>query len=306
MGLGRNAQRFVSNAPREFLLVLEKVIGNEVRGPYIKLLIARLRAARNLAVAGGKALVKLAELFLARAGELLALSRVVEDRFTSLAHLFGDGLNNARANKARRKYFSLVDEVREILAQSGAPGMLQDRNVRDIATTLRKQMTESVSFGVFESYNDLKRETGLLNRMTTVLDPATEFKPSLRYSAHHIVEDRMYSAFAKEWKQIGWNSSEDMMATAISYEAHTYSPKGGKLPGVPEDDEGLKAFSKRLEEFIGKPSDYKSAPDLIDAYVRFYKTPRNLSGTVGGVQIDRTVEVLKAAKDALKAAKRNR
>jgi hypothetical protein len=306
VGLGRSAKRFVSNSPREFLLLLEKVIGTEVRGPYIKLLLARLRAARNLAIAGGKALVKLAERFLARTGELLALSNVMEERFTSLAHLFGDGLKSARANKARRKYFSLVDELRDILGHSGAPGMLEERTVRDIATTLRKQMTQSVSFGVFENYKDLTRETGLLNRMSTVLDPANEFKPSLRYSAHHIVEDRMYSAFAKEWKLIGWNSRDDMMATAVSYEAHIYSPKGGKLPGLPEDEEGLKALGKRLEAYVGKPSDYESAPDLIDAYIKFYRPAGNLSGTVGGAQTERVVDALKSLKDALKAAKRNR
>lgn len=166
-------------------------------------------------------------------------------------------------------------------------------------------MTQNVGFGVFERYGDLKRETGLLNRLTDALIPSGEFKPSVKYAAHHIIEDRTYAAFAKDWQLLGWNSADDMMTTAISYEAHTYSPKKGALPGLPADPDALESLTARLKKTIGEPTDYKSADDLIDAYIDFYRQPSRYKGTelAGATQTNRVVDVLKATKKELQAAR---
>lgn len=95
------------------------------------------------------------------------------------------------------------------------------------------------------------------------------------------------------------------MATAISYEAHTYSFQTGKLPGFPEDSDALKSLSNRLEAAIGDPRKYKSADDLIDAYIDSYRMPSNVKGReiAGAIQTNRIVQSLKAARKEQQAAR---
>lgn len=116
MGLGKVAEGIVTRSETGLVPLVEKLMATELRGPYAKNLLEKLRLGRGIALLGEK-LLALAERFLAKGGEFFRLAKVIEYRFTGFSHLFTDGLEVARANPARAAYFRSVDELAALVQE---------------------------------------------------------------------------------------------------------------------------------------------------------------------------------------------
>lgn len=245
--LGPLAKQLTTAADAPLVQLLERLVTAEVKGPYARLLVARLTGAALKVVESS---VKAAERLLMLTGEIFVAGKVVAQRRTSFAHLFGDGLKQARADPARASYLRLADQMNELLGTTAGRDALKSDAVRKSAEALRNQLTENVGFGVFDRYEDLRHETSALNHLNRVLTP-DDYPGGIRFDAHHLVEDRTYQKFAAEWKLIGWQKPEDMMATAIPWESHIRSSASKKgLAGFEERPEALLSLTKRLQDAI--------------------------------------------------------
>jgi hypothetical protein len=305
MQLGPLATKLTKSIDTAVTELVDRLMSGQVKSPYAKLLIARLTTgAIELAA---KVAPTVAERLLKAAGEVFTLSSnvAVAGRRGTFAHLFGAGLARARADAARRSYFRLLEDLGELVKSAEGTAAVETGTLRTTAEKVRNQIADNVGFGVFDRYGDLSRETGTLNTLNRVLTP-DQFPGSIRLDAHHLIEDRMYKFFPDDWKLLGWESSDDMMATAIQWESHIRSSASKKgLPGFEDRPDALLSLTKRLLDEIpdGK---YKNADDLIDAYIHFYKKPvKDEDGNrlIGGEMTNRIVDALQTIKKELRAAK---
>jgi hypothetical protein len=301
MDLKPIAKTMAKSSDSALAKLVERLVADEVKSPHAKLLIARLTKGA-LAVAS-KAGATISERLLQSTGDLFKLSEALAQRRSGFSHLFGDALAKARVNPSRTSYLRVVDDVGDLIKSPEAKAAIENAAVRKSVEGLRNQLVENIGAGVFESYSDLRRETRALNALNLALTPGDY--PGVRFDAHHLIEDRTYEKFAKDWKMLGWNSADDMMASAVPSESHIRSSASKKgLPGFEDRPEALTSLTKRLQDEI--PLDkYTSADDLIDAYVAFYRRPTMYKGksVLGSQLTERIVATLKATKHELGVAR---
>jgi hypothetical protein len=256
---------------------LEKVtrefLSRRVDVPLVELVIRDLRVAGKLArPALQREVVKLEALL----QELPKLAETFAARRDTFAHLFGDGLKAARGDVLKRQYLTACDNLRELARSSEFQKLLQTPASRQRIEKYAQERMLSLA-GVVDRYGDLYRETYTVNALTRRLYPGEAIEIGLRLDAQHIVEQRAFEVYKKDWALLGWESTLDMPALPIMHEWHIPSPKN--LPGLNKPAlveelekpiEDVFSLTKEMERDL-KLEKFKSADQYLEALKDFYK-----------------------------------
>jgi hypothetical protein len=123
-----------------------------------------------------------------------------------------------------------------------------------------------------DRYAALRIEIDAYNQLVQRLYPH-DYPTGLRVDAHHIIEERTYTKFARIWQSIGWRTSDDMAAIGLMYEFHIRSPK--TLPGLRRwaVKEDVKSLTNELKAAIpeSRINKLNTVYELLNEYEEFYR-----------------------------------
>lgn len=165
-----------------------------------------------------------------------------------------------------RSYLRSTEELRALLKSGEGRQLLRSAAGRQMLEQHAQALVQQIA-DVTDRYLVLEVETGLFNELVGMLYPKDY--PSLRLDAHHVIEQRAFELFRKDWASLGWTKPQDMVAIPVFYEFHIRSPK--RLPVLRKLGEELDARSLSKELF--KQVDPKRAGDvfaLLKAYKAYY------------------------------------
>jgi hypothetical protein len=265
-------------------LVRELMTGN-VDDALLRLVVRDLRSGKLLSQ-GFRRSIGDAEALLKR---LSVLAKQLQFRRKNFAWMFGDGLALARRDPIRSEYLRLCDRLREFARTPDFEKLIDPKlapAARAAMEAYARELMQNVA-GIVDRYGDLYRETYLVNALTRrlyrgptpsvykrVTAPTTDIYLGLRIDAQHIIEQRAFAKFKKDWALLGWASESDMPAIPVMHEWHIPSPKNlmgledTKLQtGEPIAD--IFSLTKEMERDL--PLDkFKTADDYLKALKKFY------------------------------------
>jgi hypothetical protein len=251
---GLDAKRVVDS---ELARLLERELARRTDPQRLRrTLAAQLKSGKMLAAAASVPVRRL-EALLTDLPRLAA--QQAARRRTGFAHLFG-------RSSASRPYLASTEELSSLLKSGAAQDLLKSAQGRTLLDQHGRVLVDQLA-GISDRYADLKLETGLFNDLMRLLYPNDY--PSLRLDAHHVIEDRAFAHFAKDWGLLGWKSADDMATIPLFYELHIRSPK--RIPGVTELGQRLDARSLTGE--LLSQIDVTAAPNvfaLLNTYRGYY------------------------------------
>lgn len=137
-------------------------------------------------------------------------------------------------------------------------------------------------------YKHLKKQTGEFNRHVaahvafadqSTLGVQIEYI-GLRLDADHILEDRVFDAYAAEFRKLGWSSADDMPSIAIHTEYHIRSGEGMtdvfhiQDTGITGKTSLTEAKLKHFPHASEIRQKYPTLLRLVEGYEEFYKGQR--------------------------------
>lgn len=265
--------------------LVRELMSSNVDDALLRLVIRDLRSGKLLSQGFRRAISEAEELL----RRLPVLGKQLQFRRTNFAWMFGEGLLNARRDPVRGEYLRLCDRLLEFVRTPAFERLIDAKRAPSTRAAMERyarDLMQSIA-GIVDRYGDLKRESYLMNALTRRLyrgptdstykgmkAVTTDIYLGLRIDAQHVVEQRAFDKFKKDWALIGWLSEADMPAIPVMHEWHIPSPKN--LMGMQDtrllhDEPISDIFSLTKEMERDLPLDrFKSAEDYLAGLKNFY------------------------------------